>query len=564
MRSVIIDGTGTNAAAVKPALTPAEDADPALVVTLSPNSAGIGGGGGVASTVALANGSKIAIDQTTPGTTNGVEVTNESLSVTGTFWQATQPISGSVSVSNLPASQAVTGTFWQATQPVSAASLPLPSGAATSAKQPTLDADGGAPAHVTNWPTTQPVSGSVGVSGSVAVTGTFWQATQPVSLATNTPDVTDRSGRLLGHVTVDSAPTTAVTGTFWQATQPVSIASMPSTPVTGTFWQSTQPVSLTSLPSLAAGTALIGKVGIDQTTPGTTNGVSITNSSLAVTGTFWQATQPVSGSVSVSNFPATQPVSGTFWQATQPVSLATNTPDVTDRSARLLGHVTVDSAPTTAVTGTFWQATQPVSGTFWQATQPVSIASMPSTPVTGTFWQATQPVSGTVAVSTLPTAVAKGTQGATGVPTQDLKDSGRTAVVLNASGIATIVAATLVTVQKYVAGTVTTGVTEYVVTAGKTLRVQSIVITFRPTTPSTTVTFVSCTWSFRRGTVTLTATSSLVGTATGMVTTNTPSIIIDFDVADGLEFAAGDHIGFTQASSATTGTFDLTLIGFEY
>jgi hypothetical protein len=31
---------------------------------------------------------------------------------------------------------------------------------------------------------------------------------------------------------------------------------------------------------------------------------------IAVTGTFWQATQPVSGSVSVSNFPATQPVSG--------------------------------------------------------------------------------------------------------------------------------------------------------------------------------------------------------------------------------------------------------------
>jgi hypothetical protein len=32
------------------------------------------------------------------------------------------------------------------------------------------------------------------------------------------------------------------------------------------------------------------------------------------------ATQPVSGSVSVSNFPATQAVTGTFWQATQPVS----------------------------------------------------------------------------------------------------------------------------------------------------------------------------------------------------------------------------------------------------
>src|ERR1044072_6092987 len=42
---------------------------------------------------------------------------------------------GSVTVTG---SVAVTGTFWQATQPVSAASLPLPSGASTAAKQPAL------------------------------------------------------------------------------------------------------------------------------------------------------------------------------------------------------------------------------------------------------------------------------------------------------------------------------------------------------------------------------------------------------------------------------------------
>ena len=133
------------------------------------------------------------------------------------------------------------------------------------------------------------------VSGTVAVSGTFWQTTQPVS----------------GTFWQATQP---VSGTFWQTTQPVSIATMPSTPVTGTFWQTTQPVSLATAPS----------------TP--------------VTGTFWQATQPVSG---------------TFWQTTQPVSLAT--------------------APSTPVTGTFWQATQPVSGTFWQTTQPVSGTVNPTT-----------------------------------------------------------------------------------------------------------------------------------------------------------------------------------------
>lgn len=45
-----------------------------------------------------------------------------------------QPVSGTIAVSG---SVAVTGTFWQATQPISAAVLPLPTGASTSAKQDT-------------------------------------------------------------------------------------------------------------------------------------------------------------------------------------------------------------------------------------------------------------------------------------------------------------------------------------------------------------------------------------------------------------------------------------------
>jgi hypothetical protein len=106
-----------------------------------------------------------------------------------TFFPATQPVSGAVTIS---APVAVTGTFWQATQPVSVASLPLPAGAATSAKQDSqttlltaIDTKLGGPLAVTGafYPATQPVSGTVAISGSVAVTGTFWQATQPVSLA---------------------------------------------------------------------------------------------------------------------------------------------------------------------------------------------------------------------------------------------------------------------------------------------------------------------------------------------------------------------------------------------
>jgi hypothetical protein len=103
------------------------------------------------------------------------------------------------------------------------------------------------------------------------------------------------------------------------------------------------------------------------------------------------ATQPVSGSVSVSNLPATQPISGSVavsnFPATQPVS----------------GSVGVNNWPANQpVTGTFWPATQPVSGTVavsnFPATQPVSgavsVSNFPAAqPVTGTFWPAVQPVS---------------------------------------------------------------------------------------------------------------------------------------------------------------------------
>lgn len=177
--------------------------------------------------------------------------------VSGTFWQATQPISGSVSVSNFPATQPVSGSFWQTTQPVS--------GTFWQSVQP-VSQSGNWTQAISNWPASQ------------AVTGTFWQATQPVSIATM--PTTPVTGTFW-------PPTQPVSGTFWQATQPVSIASMPSTPVTGTFWQATQPVSIASMPTTA------------------------------VTGNFFQATQPVS----VASMPTT-PVTGAFFQATQPVSIA--------------------------------------------------------------------------------------------------------------------------------------------------------------------------------------------------------------------------------------------------
>jgi len=80
-----------------------------------------------------------------------------------------------VKVDGSAVTQPVSGTFWQATQPVSAPSLPLPTGAATAAKQPALGTAGAASADVISVQgvasmtafkvdgsaVTQPVSGTV-------------------------------------------------------------------------------------------------------------------------------------------------------------------------------------------------------------------------------------------------------------------------------------------------------------------------------------------------------------------------------------------------------------------
>jgi hypothetical protein len=201
--------------------------------------------------------------------------------------------SGNLNVDvTFPGTMAVTGTFWQATQPVSIASLPLPSGAATSANQTTELAS------LASIDSKTPVL----VGGSIPVTGTFWQATQPVSIA-GTVAVSLASTTITGSV--------AVTGTFWQATQPVS----------GTFWQATQPisgaVSFTAPQHVIVDSATLGTVAVSGAFYQATQPVSIASMpSTPVTGTFWQATQPVSGTF----FQTTQPVSGTFWQATQPIS----------------------------------------------------------------------------------------------------------------------------------------------------------------------------------------------------------------------------------------------------
>lgn len=114
----------------------------------------------------------------------------------------------------------------------------------------TIDAKLGSPLAVTGsfYPATQPVSGTVGVSGSVAVTGTFWQATQPVSIAGTvgvSGPLTDT--QLRAAAVPVSGP---LTDTQLRATAlPVSAASLPLPSGAGT--SAKQDTIITALGTLA-------------------------------------------------------------------------------------------------------------------------------------------------------------------------------------------------------------------------------------------------------------------------------------------------------------------------
>ena len=153
-----------------------------------------------------------------------------------------------------------------------------------------------------------------------------------------------------------SSVTQPVSGAFFQATQPVSATALPlptgaaTDASLGTIaadialqakLTDTQPVSLAALPALAAGAAVIGHVIVDSGT--------ITDS----------------GSVAVTNFPATQPVSAVSLPlptgAALDSSLTTIAADIAAQ-ARLVDTQPVSIAAPVAVTGAFFQVTQPIAG----------------------------------------------------------------------------------------------------------------------------------------------------------------------------------------------------------
>ena len=190
-------------------------------------------------------------------------------------------------------------------------------------------------------------------NSSLAVTGTFWQTTQPVSWSGQSVALTGSwpySGALgnVGGLGTAGSPSG---GVF--SIQGVSGGS--AVPVSGTFWQTTQPVSLASLPALASGSNTIGAV-TQASGPWTINLTQINGNTAATVanGTLEVGVADASGNGITSN--------STTYSSKHGLDV------------NLLGSL--GTAFTTAgvvnIQGIASGTAVPVSGTFWQTTQPVS------------------------------------------------------------------------------------------------------------------------------------------------------------------------------------------------
>lgn len=308
--------------------------------------------------------------------------------------------------------------------------IKLMDGTLDSTNKAVVDATGDVQVDVNNFPASQTVNGTIianagsgtflvdGSAHTQPVSGTFFQTTQPVSIAatvTVSGPLTDAQLRAT-PVPISGTVTSTPSGT-----QNVAVISTITTPVTGTFFQATQPVNgtITANAGTNLNTSLLalesGGNLASLNTKFPMQGQALAAASIPVVLTAAQLTTltPLS-SVSVSNFPATQPVSGPLTDMqlrATPVSISgtvTSTPSGTQNvsvtNAAGVSAVNIqDGGNSITVDGTFFQTTQPISvtslplptGAATSANQSTEISSL-ATIATNTTNAGTPTVSGTV------------------------------------------------------------------------------------------------------------------------------------------------------------------------
>ena len=360
------------------------------------------------------------IDQTIPGTTNKVDIgTNGTVAitgtvgVTGTFWQATQPVS-LVSVPTHAVTQSGTwtvatnadgttgtavpskGLLVQGSDGTNARNLSTTTGgilkvdlSSTAVNSTAIKVDGSA--------TTQPVSGTItaniGTSGSLALDATLTGGTQKAITR----------GGAKGSTTAADVTSTSVDAN----TQALDVSVKGTATVSGTVSVNALPTGTNSIGNIGTvstvtnlsqlgGTAISMNTGVRDS--GTQRVTIATNDSVPVTGTFWQATQPVSGTVTAN---ISGSISNTSFAATQSTasSLLNKPYGAVTTSAPTYSNST-DNALSLTTAGALR-----VDGS--GVTQPVSLTSLPALATGSNTIGSISNISGTISLPTGAATAAK-------------------------------------------------------------------------------------------------------------------------------------------------------------
>lgn len=472
-------------------------------------------------------------------------------------------------VTSVTGNVAVTGTFWQATQPVSATTLPLPSNAAQ-------ETGGNLASIVTNTgriPTTPASEHTTAASPhscrasdgsafiSVATEGTLSSLNGKVT-ACNTgavtisvlPPSTFTAVGMGGAAVVTNGTHTVVgmggTAIVTNGTHTVVGMGGAAIVVNGTM----SVVGMNGAAIVANGThTVVGMGGAAIVTNGTNTVVGMGGAAIVVNGTM-SVVGMSGGAVAV-----TLPAAGSTFTAVGMGGAAI----VTNGT-----HTVVGMGGAAIVTnGTHTVVGMGGAPIVVNGTMTVVGAAGAGIIINGSTISVVGMGGAGIAVNDTPPTLTKGSQGSTGYSTQDLKDAGRTRVIftIDASTIST--AEGLITMAQDKGGT-TTNSALYSVTSAKTLRCTGGVITM--TTTSTTVARTRV--RFRENTGGSCANNSSVwftadfGDVPGTLAAGDGyDYAIPFSIPDGVEFPASDSICITDtATTNTTGALSVTLWCFEY
>jgi len=529
--------------------------------------------------------------------------------VSGTFWQATQPVSGTVTanqggtwtvqpgntanttawkVDGSAVTQPVSGTFWQATQPISGT---VTANAGTNLNTSALALEAGHLATIDTSTAKIPSQGQALAAASLPVVLTAAQVT------TLTPPAAIAGFALeAGHLAAIDTATARIPAQG----QALAAASTPVVLTAAQITTLTPPAAITgfatetTLGSVKTAVELIDNAisgaGFNTTQFGGTNvstgagaggagipRVTVSNDSsiILATGAATIGSLTANQSVNVAQIAGTPTVTGGVAGIQAVGGNVANAVAATANPVPVGGIFTTTPATlTTGQTATMqFTAAQNLKHdlTTIAGTAPTTVGKLDVKAADGDVFvrQTTAAnLNATVAQLTL----TKGTQGATGVTTQDLKDAGRVSIMITASVASTATAETLITLTRSIGLAATGTCSSCAITTGKTFRIQAISASARHSTGSAST---NVTINLRAAVAGATTASSplQVHTMVNVPVTLTNSVLFPVTlIPDGFEIASNggtNTFGLTithpqWVTGVTVVTFDLTLIGYEY